>query len=54
MAPKTILGIDPGTNILGYGVIAVDAAGKPSRPAEQFPKLKLCHCLSRLQSKINK
>ena len=30
MAPTTILGIDPGTNILGYGVIAVDAAGKPS------------------------
>jgi crossover junction endodeoxyribonuclease RuvC len=30
MAPKTILGIDPGTNLLGFGVIAVDAAGKPS------------------------
>lgn len=24
---KTILGIDPGTNILGYGVISVDAKG---------------------------
>ena len=30
MAPKTILGIDPGTNLLGFGIIAVDAAGKPS------------------------
>ena len=30
MAPKTILGIDPGTNLLGYGIVAVDAAGKPS------------------------
>lgn len=25
---RTILGIDPGTNILGFGVIHVDAAGK--------------------------
>lgn len=25
--PKTILGIDPGTNILGYGVICVDSKG---------------------------
>ena len=25
--PKTILGIDPGTNILGYGVICVDNKG---------------------------
>ena len=27
---KTILGIDPGTNILGFGVVRVDAAGHPS------------------------
>jgi len=27
---KVILGIDPGTNILGFGVVRVDAAGKPS------------------------
>ena len=27
---RLILGIDPGTNILGYGVVRVDAAGKPS------------------------
>lgn len=26
---STILGIDPGTNILGYGVIRVDISGKP-------------------------
>lgn len=26
---KTILGIDPGTNILGFGILRVDAAGKP-------------------------
>ncbi len=26
---KTILGIDPGTNILGFGIVRVDAAGKP-------------------------
>jgi len=26
---RTILGIDPGTNILGFGVIRVDAASKP-------------------------
>lgn len=25
--PKTILGIDPGTNILGFGIICVDARG---------------------------
>lgn len=25
---KTILGIDPGTNILGFGIIRVDASGK--------------------------
>ncbi|MBO5312201.1 MAG: crossover junction endodeoxyribonuclease RuvC [Bacteroidales bacterium] len=25
--PKTILGIDPGTNILGYGVICIDSKG---------------------------
>ncbi len=30
MEPKTILGIDPGTNLLGFGVVRVDAAGKPS------------------------
>lgn len=27
MADKTILGIDPGTNILGYGIIRVDSKG---------------------------
>lgn len=27
---RTILGIDPGTNILGYGVVRIDAAGRPS------------------------
>ena len=26
---RTILGIDPGTNILGFGIISVNAAGKP-------------------------
>lgn len=26
---KTILGIDPGTNILGFGIVRVDEAGKP-------------------------
>ena len=25
--PKKILGIDPGTNILGYGVICIDSKG---------------------------
>ena len=28
--PGTILGIDPGTNILGFGVVRVDGAGKAS------------------------
>ena len=27
---RTILGIDPGTNLLGYGVIRIDASGKPN------------------------
>lgn len=27
---RTILGIDPGTNVLGFGVIRVDAAGRPN------------------------
>lgn len=27
---RTILGIDPGTNILGFGIVRVDGAGKPS------------------------
>jgi len=27
---RTILGIDPGTNILGFGIVRVDEAGKPS------------------------
>jgi len=27
--PRTILGIDPGTNILGFGVIRIDVKGKP-------------------------
>jgi len=27
---KTILGIDPGTNILGFGIVRVDAAGHPA------------------------
>ena len=26
---RTILGIDPGTNILGFGIVRVDASGKP-------------------------
>ena len=26
---KTILGIDPGTNLLGFGIVRVDASGKP-------------------------
>ncbi|MCQ2184569.1 MAG: crossover junction endodeoxyribonuclease RuvC [Bacteroidales bacterium] len=26
-SPRIILGIDPGTNVLGYGIIAVDAKG---------------------------
>ncbi|MBQ4026557.1 MAG: crossover junction endodeoxyribonuclease RuvC [Bacteroidales bacterium] len=26
---STILGIDPGTNLLGFGIVRVDAAGKP-------------------------
>ena len=30
MEPKTILGIDPGTNLLGFGVVRIDAAAKPS------------------------
>ena len=30
MVARTILGIDPGTNILGFGVIRVSEAGKPS------------------------
>lgn len=28
-AARTILGIDPGTNLLGFGVVRVDAAGRP-------------------------
>lgn len=27
---RTILGIDPGTNILGFGIVRVDAGGKPN------------------------
>lgn len=27
--PGTILGIDPGTNILGFGIVRIDTAGKP-------------------------
>ena len=30
MEPRTILGIDPGTNILGFGIVRADASGKPS------------------------
>ena len=26
---RTILGIDPGTNLLGFGIVRVDGAGKP-------------------------
>ncbi len=29
MKERIILGIDPGTNILGYGVIRIDAKGRP-------------------------
>ena len=34
---RVILGIDPGTNILGFGVVRVDAAGKP------YDKLEVIH-----------
>ena len=27
---RTILGIDPGTNLLGFGIVRVDAKGHPS------------------------
>ena len=27
--PRTILGIDPGTNLLGFGIVRVDETGKP-------------------------
>lgn len=27
---RTIIGIDPGTNILGFGIVRVDAQGKPN------------------------
>jgi len=30
MVPKTILGIDPGTNLLGFGIIHADESGKAS------------------------
>lgn len=30
MVGKTILGIDPGTNILGFGIVRIDASGKAS------------------------
>ena len=29
MVPTTILGIDPGTNLLGFGIVHADASGKP-------------------------
>ena len=29
-SPRTILGIDPGPNILGFGVVRVDSSGRPS------------------------
>jgi len=30
LTSRTILGIDPGTNLLGFGIIRVDGLGKPS------------------------
>ncbi len=30
MEPRTILGIDPGTNLLGFGIVRADASGKAS------------------------
>ena len=29
---KIILGIDPGTNVMGYGVIRITAGGSPQLP----------------------
>ena len=29
MEARTILGIDPGTNLLGFGIVRIDGAGKP-------------------------
>ena len=50
---RTILGIDPGTNILGFGIIRVDEAGRPSyvdmgvldlrKIADPYDKLECIH-----------
>jgi len=50
---RTILGIDPGTNILGYGVVHVDLSGKPNfvdmgvldlrKEADTYSKLRRIH-----------
>ena len=49
----TILGIDPGTNLLGFGVIRIDAAGKPQfvdmgvldlrKMKDPYEKLQMIH-----------
>ena len=51
--PCTILGIDPGTNLLGFGVVRIDAAGHPSyvdmgvldlrRVEDSYEKLRIIH-----------
>ena len=50
---RTILGIDPGTNLLGFGIVRVDAAGKASfvdmgvldlrKIADPYDKLECIH-----------
>ena len=50
---RTILGIDPGTNLLGFGIVRVDAAGRPSyvdmgvldlrKIADPYDKLECIH-----------
>jgi len=50
---KTILGIDPGTNILGFGIVRVDTYGKPHfvdmgvldlrKIASPYEKLEVIH-----------
>ena len=50
---RTILGIDPGTNLLGFGIVRVDEAGKPGyldmgvldlrRVEDIYDKLRIIH-----------
>ncbi|MBR5703630.1 MAG: crossover junction endodeoxyribonuclease RuvC [Bacteroidales bacterium] len=50
---RTILGIDPGTNLLGFGIVRVDEAGRPSfvdmgvldlrKIADPYDKLECIH-----------